>query len=53
MDATAEYGGSSGNWTRTGQDWMGAVNLNRTGVVGLAADEWAAALPHSLPLSST
>jgi hypothetical protein len=43
MDATAEYGGNTGNWTRTGQDWMGAVNLNRTGVVGLDADDWAAA----------
>ena len=46
MDATAEYGGSAGNWTRTGQDWMGAVNLNRTGVfwarTGLYEDEWAA-----------
>jgi hypothetical protein len=46
MDATGEYGGSAGNWTRTGQDWMGAVNMNRTGVLwartGLYEDEWAA-----------
>ncbi len=46
MDATAEYGGSAGNWTRTGQDWMGTVNLNRTGVfwarTGLYENEWAA-----------
>ena len=45
MDATAEYGGSSGNWTRTAQDWTGAVNWNRTGVLwevrGLHEDEWA------------
>ena len=38
MDATGEYGGSAGNWTRTGQDWMGAV-LNTSAVD--AADAWA------------
>ena len=40
MDAHAEYGGSAGNWTRTGADWTGAV-LGR-GANGLDADEWAA-----------
>ncbi len=47
MDPNAEYGGSAGNWTRTGQDWMGAVNVDRAGALwegGLsAADAWAAA----------
>jgi hypothetical protein len=38
MDAKGEYGGSAGNWTRTGADWTGAV-LN-TGAVD-AADAWA------------
>ncbi len=45
MDPKAEYGGSAGNWTRTGQDWMGAVNLDRAGVGGLSAgDAWAAVM---------
>jgi hypothetical protein len=39
MDAKAEYGGSAGNWTRTGADWTGAV-LNANAVD--AADAWAA-----------
>ena len=40
MDATGEYGGSAGNWTRTGADWTGAV-LNTSAVD--AADAWAVA----------
>ena len=40
MDAQAEYGGSAGNWTRTGADWTGAV-LNTSAVD--AADAWAVA----------
>ena len=38
MDATGAYGGSAGNWTRTGADWTGAV-LNTSAVD--AADAWA------------
>ena len=40
MDATGEYGGSAGNWTRTGADWTGAV-LNTSAVD--AGDAWAVA----------
>ena len=39
MDEQAEYGGSAGNWTRTGADWTGAV-LNTS--AWETADEWAA-----------
>jgi hypothetical protein len=39
MDANAEYSGSAGNWTRTGQDWTGVVL--RTSAID-TADAWAA-----------
>ena len=38
MDAKAEYGGSAGNWTRTGQDWTGVVRHTSAADAG---DAWA------------
>jgi hypothetical protein len=41
MDPNAEYGGSAGNWTRTGRDWTGAA---LRGAQVDAAEVWAAAM---------
>jgi hypothetical protein len=42
MEATGEYGGSAGNWTRTGQDWTGAVVRGSANAGMDAGDAWAA-----------